>query len=210
MLADLIPKVGLLETQYAAQQVELHAVDTAKELEIALLSRSSAAMDEGTKALEAALRMRDSSAAAISRHDSSLASVSRILQRRAARLATSVLEMKQDVHRAKTRLDNVHSHAANRRAASISLSNSDSAKLKSFLENARSARKTAADESQKKLAALRIALEQARERAIEESRKDMAEMHKRLEKKKADLMTKASTMSEKLSVAKKKVCLLKF
>lgn len=210
MLADLTPKVGQLETQYAAQQIELHALDTTHELEIALLSRSNAAMDEGTKALEAALQVGDSAPGSLTPSHESIAAVSRIFQRRAARLATSVLEMQEDVYRAKKRLERVRHHIASRKAANISLSKLDSVKLKSMLESARKTRVTAADESQKKLASLRLALEQARERAIEESSKDMLEMHQRLGKRRAHLLEQADTMSKNLSTAKRKVCLLFF
>ena len=39
MLADLEPKVGLLEAQFAAQQIELAAVENTRALEVALLAR---------------------------------------------------------------------------------------------------------------------------------------------------------------------------
>ena len=48
MLADLEPKVGLRGR--LLQQIELAAVENTRALEVALLARSNASMDEGTKA----------------------------------------------------------------------------------------------------------------------------------------------------------------
>jgi hypothetical protein len=204
-LADLDPKVGLLEAQYAAQIIELSAIATTRTLEVALLARSNAAMDEGTKALESAVRVGESPVGGISRRNSSVAAVSRVLQRRAARLKTSVSEMKQEVRRAKERLGRVKKHTDARRAAYSSAASTDIAALTTALESARTARKAAAAESQKDLESLRTALERARQRAIEESEKDMAEMRRRVESKRAELEKQAEAMRTKLATAKRKL-----
>ena len=201
MLADLEPKVGLLEAQFAAQQIELAAVENTRALEVALLARSNASMDEGTKALKAALQVGESPSGGISRRNSSVAAVSRILQRRSTRLKASVSEMNEDVRRAKDRLNKVMKHADARKNAA----SSGAAALASLLDEARQARKAAAVESQKKLADLRTALEKARQRAIEESDKDMAEMKRRIDTKRAELEKQAEAMQAKLSSAKRKV-----
>ena len=205
MLADLEPKVGLLEAQFAAQQIELAAVENTRALEVALLARSNASMDEGTKALKAALQVGESPSGGISRRNSSVAAVSRILQRRSTRLKASVSEMKEDVRRAKDRLNKVMKHADARNAARKNAASSGAAALASLLDEARQARKAAAVESQKKLADLRTALEKARQRAIEESDKDMAEMKRRIDTKRAELEKQAEAMQAKLSSAKRKV-----
>jgi myosin heavy subunit len=204
-LVDLEPKVGLLEAQYAAQQIELSAIANTRSLEVALLARSNAAMDEGTKALEAALSVGESPTGGISRRNSSVAAVSRILQRRSARLKTSVSEMKQDVRRAKARLDSVKKHTDARSAARSSAAKADAAGLTTALDGARAARKAAAAESQKELESLHTALESARQRAIVESEKDMAEMRRRVGSKRAELEKQAEVMRVKLATAKRTV-----
>ena len=69
----------------------------------------------------------------------------RILQRRSTRLKASVSEMKEDVRRAKDRLNKVMKHADARENAA----SSGAAALSSLLDEARQARKAAAVESQK-------------------------------------------------------------
>ena len=162
-LKELAPRLAKLETQYAAQQLELASVGATHALESSMLGRSIACMEEGTAALLNALACAHGGA------------VLDILVHRSQRLETSVVEMEADVARATDRLQDAERMNQARRSARSGAggggghrrtASTQMGELTDEMTTLRERRKKAAAESMVQLKELAKALEQARDDAM--------------------------------------------
>ena len=173
-LKELAPRLAKLETQYAAQQLELASVGATHALESSMLGRSIACMEEGTAALLNALNALECGT-----HGGDGGAVLDILVHRSQRLETSVVEMEADVARATGRLQDAERMNQARRSARSGgggvagvagghrrTASTQMGELTDEMTTLRERRKKAAAESMVQLKELAKALEQARDDAM--------------------------------------------
>jgi len=170
-LKELAPRLAKLETQYAAQQLELASVGATHALESSMLGRSIACMEEGTAALLNALNALECGT-----HGGAGGAVLDILVHRSQRLETSVVEMEADVARATDRLQDAERMNQARRSARSGgggvagghrrTASTQMGELTDEMTTLRERRKKAAAESMVQLKELAKALEQARDDAM--------------------------------------------
>ena len=169
-LKDLAPRLAKLETQYAAQQLELASVGATHALESSLLGRSIACMEEGTAALLNALECAHRGGGV----DGGDGGVLDILVQRSQRLETSVVDMEADVARAAERLQDAErmnqarrsARSGSRGAGHRRTASTQMGELTDEMTTLRERRKKAAAESMVQLQQLAKALEQARDDAM--------------------------------------------
>ena len=170
-LKDLAPRLAKLETQYAAQQLELASVGATHALESSLLGRSIACMEEGTAALLNALECAHRGGG-VDGGDGG--GVLDILVQRSQRLETSVVDMEADVARATERLQDAErmnqarrsARSGSRGAGPRRTAPTQMGELTDEMTTLRERRKKAAAESMVQLQQLAKALEQARDDAM--------------------------------------------
>ena len=173
-LKELAPRLAKLETQYAAQQLELASVGATHALESSMLGRSIACMEEGTAALLNALNALECGTHGGAGGGGG--AVLDILVHRSQRLETSVVEMEADVARATGRLQDAERMNQARRSARSGggggagghrrTASTQMGELTDEMTTLRERRKKAAAESMVQLKELAKALEQARDDAM--------------------------------------------
>ena len=215
-IRDLQPKLGKLETQYAAQQLELASVSATHNLELALLRRSVASMSEGTQALITALDTLSAKQSGRQMDSGTRLAANSILEARRTRLEQSVREMKADVKRAQGRLESAKKATATRKASISKIGTEGSgggghrrtastqmSELVNEMEKIRATRKADAVKSAAELAQLRATLKSASERANRENEADMKDAKDSMERKRVELEAQAQSMMDELDAAER-------